>query len=91
MKLMIKVLSEKVDNACAALSIEARNVNKDEEYEQFIEDDNGLATAVYECVSGLERRRKELFLSRGKSAGPALEEQVVHLQTQLDQLMLERQ
>ena len=87
----LNVLSEKVDNACAALSIEARNVNRDEEYEQFIEDDNGLATAVYECVTGLERRRRELFLSRGKSAEPALEEQVVHLQTQLDQLMLERQ
>ena len=70
----LNVLSEKVDNTCAALSIEARNVNRDEEYEQFIEDDNELATAVYECVTGLERRRRELFLSRGKSAEPALEE-----------------
>ena len=87
----LNVWTEKVDNACAALSIEARNVDKDQEYEQFIEDDNALATEVIECISELERRRKELYLSSGKSAEPALEEQVVHLQTQLDQLMMERQ
>ena len=87
----LNVWTEKVDNAGAALSIEARNVDKDQEYEQFIEDDNALATEVIECISELERPRKELYLSRGKSAEPASEEQVVHLQTQLDQLMMERQ
>ena len=64
----LNVWTEKVDNACAALSIVARNVDKDQEYEQFIEDGNALATEVIECISELERRRKELYLSRGKSA-----------------------
>ena len=38
----------------------------------------------------LERRRKELIVPRRKSAEHALEEQVVQLQTPLEQLMIER-
>ena len=84
----------KLDTACAELSIEARNSDRDQEYEQFIEKDNSIATAVIDYISELDRRRKVvkgLIVSRRKSTEPALEEQVVQLQTQLEQLMTERQ
>ena len=90
---ILNELSEKLDTACADLSIEATNQDRDQEYEQFIEEDNRLATTVIDCISELERRKRavnELMVPR-KSAEPALAEQVVQLQTQLEQLMIERQ
>ena len=65
-----------------------------QEYEQFIEEDNIFATTVIDRINELERRRKaakELFVPRGKSDDPALAEQLVQLQIQLEQLMIERQ
>ena len=52
-------LSEKLDTACAALSIEASNQDRDQEYEQFIEEDNRFATTIIDCISELERRKRE--------------------------------
>ena len=90
---ILNELSEKLDTTCADLSIEATNQDRDQEYEQFIEEDNRLATTVIDCISELERRKRafnELMVPR-KSAEPALAEQAVQLQTQLEQLiMIER-
>ncbi|MEW8544133.1 MAG: DUF1759 domain-containing protein, partial [Candidatus Thiodiazotropha sp.] len=94
---LIKTLtaqSEKLDAACAELSIEAKNSDRDQEYEQFIEEDNSVMTAVFDCISELERRRKEvkdLIIAQGKSTEPPLEEQMVQMRTQLEQLMIEKQ
>ena len=66
----LNALSEKLDIACAELSIEARSQDRDQEYEQFIEEDNIFATTVIDRINELERRRKavkELFVPRGKS------------------------
>ena len=52
-----------------------------------------MATTVIDCISKLERRKRavnKLIVPR-KSAEPALAEQVVQLQTQLEQIMIERQ
>ena len=73
------------------MSIEATNQDRDQEYEHFIEECNRLATVVIDCISELERGKRavqKLVVPR-KFAGPALEEQVVQLQTQLEQLMIE--
>ena len=89
---ILNELSEKLDTVCADLSIEATNQDRDHEYEQFIEEDNRLATTVIDCISELERRKRtgeELVVPR-KSAEPALAEQVAQLQTQLEQLMIKR-
>ena len=90
---ILNEVSEKLGTACADLSIEATNQDRDQKYEKFIEEDNGLVTTVIDCISELERRKRavnELMVPR-KSAEPALAEQVVQLQTQLEQLMIERQ
>ena len=79
-------MSEKLDTVCADLSIEATNQDRDQEYEQFIEEDNRLSTTVIDCSSELERRKRtvEKLVVPRKSAEQALAEQVVQLQTQLE-------
>ena len=84
-------LSEKLDTACAALSIEASNQDRDQEYEQFIEEDNRFTTTIIDCISELERRKmeaKEMIVTGTKDTENVLAEQMIQLQTQLDQLML---
>ena len=75
------------------MSIEATNQDRDQEYEQFIEEDNRLSTTVIDCSSELKSRKRtleELVVPR-KSAELALVEHVEQLQTQLEQLMIGRQ
>ena len=48
---ILNELSEKLDTACADLSIDATNQDRDQEYEQFIEEDNRLATTVIDCIN----------------------------------------
>ena len=40
------------------MSIEATYQDRDQEYEQFIKEDNRLATVVIVCISELERSKK---------------------------------
>ena len=90
----INQLSDKLDAACAELSIEARNQNRDEDYEQFIGEDNLIMTEVFSCISELEWRRKSvqaLIVPNEKRVEPSLEDKVVQLQTQLQQLMTDQQ
>ena len=79
----LKHFSDKLDTACAELSLCAAN----EEYVQFIEEDNLIQTEAFNCVSELELRRKSI---KEKYMEPALEDQVIQLQTQVQQLMTDQ-
>lgn len=86
--------AEIFESACEELSIEARNQNRDEEYEQFIEENDSIMTDVFSCISDLDWRIKsvkDLIRSSEKCVEPALEEQVVQLQAQVQQLMIDQQ
>ena len=84
----LKHFSDKLDTACAELSLCAANLNQDEEYVQFIEEDNLIQTEAFSCISELERRRKSI---KEKYMEPALEDQVIQLQTQVQQLVTDQQ
>ena len=51
-------LSEKLDTAYVDLSIEVRNKDRSQEYEQFIEEDKKLVTVVIDCKGELERCKR---------------------------------
>ena len=76
-----------MDTACADLSIEATNQDRDQGFEQFIEEDNMLLATAIDCISELKRCKRTVneLMVQIKSAEPALAGQVVQLQTQLDQ------
>ena len=57
-----------------------------------IEEDNNFATTIMDCISELERRKreaKEMIVTGTKYTDRVLAKQVVQLQTQLDQLVLQ--
>ena len=67
-------LSEKLANACAELFIEARNLDKGEGYEQYIEDDYSIVSDVFCCISELERRRKPVTGQHPRQEGSIAQE-----------------